>query len=79
MWTELSLSLERVIEAIVGASVPMVSITEAEIDFPLEVAAVARGGRLVFFGSAPHSRWVSGFLPDVHMARLRVCVTDDGT
>ncbi len=27
---------------------------------------------LVFFGSAAHSRWKAGFLPDVHMAHLRV-------
>jgi hypothetical protein len=76
MWTELSAALEQVIHAIVDASSAPVVITDAEIDFPLEVAAATRHGKLVFFGSAPHTRWVSGVLPDVHMARLRVGVMD---
>ena len=76
MWTELSAALEQAIDAIVDASVPSLVVTEAEIDLPLEVAATTRRGELVFFASAPHTRWVSGFLPDVHMAKLRVGVTD---
>jgi hypothetical protein len=52
-------------------------VTEAEVDFPLEVTAATSGGRLVFFGSAPHTRWVSGFLPDVNMARLRVALDSE--
>jgi len=79
MQTELSAALERVIGAIVDATTAAVVITEAEIDFPLEVTAATRCGELVFFGSAPHTRWVSGVLPEVHVARLRVGVTDVGT
>ena len=70
---ELAVALTQVIDALIDPAVPSLVVTEAEIDFPMEVSAAARrGGELVFFGSAPHSRWVSGFLPDVHMATLRV-------
>jgi len=78
MWTELSIALEQVIDAIVDSSldspVASVVVTEVEIDFPIEVAAATRRGELVFFGSAPHTRWVSGVLPEVHTAKLRVGV-----
>jgi len=47
-------------------------ITRAEIDFPLEVFSARRGNTAVFYASPPHSRWKSGVLPDVHMAKLRV-------
>ena len=69
---ELAVALTQVIDALVNPDVPSIVVTEAEIDFPMEVSAAARRGELVFLGAAPHSRWVSGFLPDVHMARLRV-------
>src|SRR5262245_16889927 len=75
MWSELSTALQQVIDAIVDSSVASLVVTEAEIDFPLEAAAATRRGRLVFFGSAPHTRWVSGVLPEVHMAKLRICRT----
>ena len=76
MWTELSHALEQVIDAIVEPSSGSIVITEAEIDVPLEVAAASRRGEVVFLGSAPHTRWVSGVLPEIHMAKLRVGVMD---
>jgi hypothetical protein len=69
---ELAVALTQVIDALIDPSLPSLVVTEAEIDFPMEVSAATRQGELVFFGSAPHSRWVSGFLPDVHVAKLRV-------
>ena len=76
MWTELSAALEQVIDAVVESSFEELVVTEAEIDFPLEVVAARRRGEVVFLGSAPHSRWVSGVLPEIHMARLRVGLAD---
>jgi hypothetical protein len=76
MTRELAVALTQVIDALTEASMPSLYVTEAEIDFPLEVAAVAHRGKVVFFGSAPHSRWMSGFLPDVHLAKLRVGLLD---
>jgi len=72
MWSELSTALEQVIDAVVDSSAASLLVTEAEIDFPLEVAAATRRGQIVFLGSAPHTRWVSGVLPEVHMAKLRI-------
>jgi len=47
-------------------------ITEAEVELPLELWAVAQGRKLVIVGSAPHSRFKSGVLPPVHLTRLRL-------
>ena len=69
---ELADTLTRVIDAVDVPAPPGIVITSAEIDFPLEITSARRGDTLVFFGSAPHSRWKSGFLPDVHLARLTI-------
>ena len=76
MRTELSAALEQVIEAIVEASTSSLVIIGAEIDLPLEVTAAMRNSQLVFFGSAPHTRWITGVLPEVHLARLLVGIVD---
>jgi hypothetical protein len=73
---ELAVALTQVIDALIDPAVPSLVVTEAEIDFPMEVSAATHRGELVFFGSAPHSRWMSGFLPDVHLAKLRVELTE---
>jgi hypothetical protein len=72
MRTELAAALEQVIDAILDASVGPLVVTHAEIELPLEVVAGTRRGEVVFFGSAPHTRWVSGVLPAVHVAKLCV-------
>ncbi len=48
-------------------------VTDLELDLPLELT-VARGrdGRPVVCGGAPHTRWVSGVLPAVHLAHLHI-------
>jgi hypothetical protein len=47
-------------------------ITELELHVPLEISGHVRAGRFVIQGMPPHSRWKAGFLPPVHMTRLRV-------
>ena len=47
-------------------------VTEAEIDVPLEVLSGIENDQMVFYGSVPHSRWEAGFLPPVHMSKLRL-------
>jgi hypothetical protein len=72
MWALLSdtlIELARSIEPPPGCGV---IVTEAEIDIPLEVGSAVHNGQLVFYGSPPHSRWKSGFLPEVHMGKLRI-------
>jgi len=49
-----------------------IEITELELNVPLEVTGRMRAGTFVIEGTAPHSRWKSGFLPAVHLTRLRV-------
>ncbi len=73
MHYELADTLTHLIESVAVTPPPGIVVTRAEIDFPLEVSAyTTQRGRLVFFGSPPHSRWKTGVLPEVHMARLRV-------
>ena len=50
------------------------SVTDLDIELPLEVTAAVAEGKLVFLASPPHSRWRSGVLPPVHRAHLRVTV-----
>jgi Rad3-related DNA helicase len=76
MRNELATTLTQVIDALVERSAPGIVVTAAEVDFPLEVTAATRGKTIVFFASAPHTRWVAGVLPDVHLARLHVELAD---
>lgn len=69
---ELADTLTRLIESLAVTPVPGIVITGAEIDFPLEIGPATRKGQLVFYGSAPHTRWRSGILPEVHMAKMRI-------
>jgi hypothetical protein len=51
---------------------PGIEITELELNVPIEVTGRLRAGHFVIEGTPPHSRWTAGFLPQVHMTRLRV-------
>ena len=51
---------------------PGIEITEFELNVPMEVTGRMVSGQFVIEGTPPHSRWVAGFLPPVHMTRLRV-------
>jgi hypothetical protein len=65
-------TLLQVIEAIRPPRDSGLVITEAEIELPLELWAVAQGRTLLIAGSAPHSRFKSGVLPQVHLSRMRL-------
>ena len=47
-----------------------ITITEIDIEMPLEISSAVVGGRLTILGNPPHSRWESGFLPAVHKSRF---------
>jgi hypothetical protein len=68
----LSDTLLQVVDALRPPPDSSVVITEAEIDLPLELWAVVQDHHLVIAGSAPHTRFVSGVLPPVHLSRLRI-------
>lgn len=47
-------------------------VEQATLDVPLECSVHIERGDVVLRASAPHSRFRSGFLPPVHMSRLRI-------
>jgi len=76
-WTELADTLLQLVESVTPPEGTGLVVTAAEIEVPLEVDSALHRGRLVFFGSAPHTRWRSGFLPPVHMSRIRVELAEE--
>lgn len=52
-----------------------VVVTSFDLSVPLEVNAGLEHGEIVIRASAPHTRWVTGFLPPVHVAHLRIEAT----
>jgi len=76
---ELHHTLVEALEALSPPGASGLVITGAELDLPLELTALDRGGRPVVLGSAPHSRWESGFLPPVHLAHLEIEAFDEET
>lgn len=63
------------VAAVKAVSPPVASslvVTAVDLDLPLELSAGARDGNPVIGGTVPHSRWTTGFLPDVHLAHLRI-------
>jgi hypothetical protein len=73
---ELHHTLVAAVEAVSPPPTGGLVVTAVDLDLPLEVFAGARAGRPVIGGTVPHSRWTSGFLPDVHLARLRIELVD---
>ena len=47
-------------------------IEQATLDVPLECSVHIEQGNVVLRATAPHTRFRSGFLPPVHMSRLRI-------
>jgi hypothetical protein len=74
---ELHRTLAAAVEAVSPPAGSGLVVTEVDIDIPLEVVAGVRDGRPVFGGTVPHSRWRSGFLPEVHMAHLTIQLLND--
>ncbi len=70
---ELHRTLVAAVEAVSPPAGAGLTITEVDLDLPLElVAGTTRDGRLLIGGTAPHSRWTAGVLPEVHMSHLRI-------
>ena len=75
---ELANTLVDLVTAIEPPPGSGLAVTGAELDVPLEVVPAVRDGRLVILASPPHSRWRSGFLPQVHGARLVIASAPSG-
>ncbi len=66
---------ETLVALVEGLEVPAgsgVVVDSAAIEVPLEGRVVPSHGPPVFLATVPHTRWRSGFLPPVHVARLRI-------
>jgi hypothetical protein len=77
VWNELAHTLISLIEGISAPAGSELIVTEAEVEIPMEVQGATREGELIFFGNPPHTRWVSGVLPQVHMVRLRIALAGE--
>jgi hypothetical protein len=75
---ELRHTLIALIDAVRAPGGSGVVVTEAEIELPLEVTSAMHDGKLVFFCGPPHTRWVSGVLPQLHLGKLRVELAEAG-
>ena len=75
-------TLDETLLALLGAVAPPdgagIVVTDDDMDVPLEASLAVENGELVVRASVPHSRWVSGFLPRVHLAHLHMELQDDG-
>jgi hypothetical protein len=78
MYAELADTLIAVVEALSPPAGSGLHITEAEIDLPLEVSGAEHKGKLIFLATPPHTLWISGVLPRVHMSTLRIEVGEAG-
>jgi hypothetical protein len=75
--TTLDETLLALIEAVRPPDGSGITVTEVEMDVPLEASVAVEEGKIVVYAGVPHSRWVSGFLPRVHLSHLRVELTDE--
>jgi hypothetical protein len=53
------------------------AISAATLDVPLEGWVADGRERPIFLASVPHTRWISGFLPSVHVAHIEIGESDD--
>jgi hypothetical protein len=68
----LSHTLVALAESLAEAQRPGILVSAAAMTVPLEGSVVATKAGPVFLAGAAHSRWRSGFLPPVHVARLEL-------
>jgi hypothetical protein len=73
---ELHRTLVQAVVALSPQTGTGIEVTEATLDLPLEIVAGTRDGRPVIGGTAPQSRWVTGFMPELHLARLHIVRAD---
>ena len=76
VWNELADTLIALVEGLFPPAGSGLVVTEAELEIPLEVQAGRRNDDLIFFGNPPHTRWVSGVLPQTHMVRIQVALAE---
>jgi hypothetical protein len=69
---ELHRTLVAAVEAVSPPPGSGLEVTRVDLDMPLEIVVGVRDGRPVVGGTAPHSRWTSGVLPDTHLTHLRI-------
>jgi hypothetical protein len=77
MRAELADTLIELVKAVTPPPESGLYVTEALMDVPLEIGVETRDGELVFFGSAPHSRWKAGFQPETNLTRLTVQLIEE--
>ncbi len=75
-WSELSDTLLALVEGFDAPPGSGLVVTEVLIDVPIEAMTAVRDGKLVVYGSPPHTRWKSGVLPPVGLGRLHVVACD---
>ena len=73
---ELHHTLLAAVEAVSPSAGTGLVVTDVDLDLPLEIVVGERAGRPVIGGTAPHSRWEAGFLPEVQLAHLRIELVD---
>jgi hypothetical protein len=78
MWTPLADTLIELVRAVTPPPGTGLTVTEAEIDIPLEIKAVTQGSEIVLYGTPPHTRWKSGVMPAVHLGHLKVELISSG-
>ena len=69
---ELHKTLVAAVQAVSPPPGSGLEVTQVDIDLPLEIVVGVRDGRPVVAGTAPHSRWTAGVLPEAHMSHLRI-------
>jgi hypothetical protein len=72
MRQELHATLTELVRSVAAPEGVGLTVTEAEIEIPLEVQMVVENGKMLFVGAVPHSRFKSGFMPTVHRCVVRV-------
>jgi hypothetical protein len=77
IYTELGDTLLALVESVSAPSGSGLVVTNVEMEIPLEVFSGMEHGRLVFYGSPPHTVWKTGVLPVVHKGTLHVTLVED--
>jgi hypothetical protein len=75
-WPELAETLVALVHGLTPPPASGLFVTDADIEVPLEVHSVTAPNGLVFYASVPHSRWIAGVLPSVHLTRLHVALQE---
>ena len=77
IYNELGDTLIALVESVEAPPDSGLVVTNLEMEIPLEVFSGMEKGRLVFYGSPPHTLWKTGVMPAVHKGFLRVTLVED--